>query len=366
MLRFALLLCTLAGVAAVATVEEALPVPAQYKDVKLEEPLTKEEKPDPLKFPGVNQTETDAAFPGGRMPRKMEAWPKTEVTNAEGEKTMRPAKCELITILQDSSAGWENNCDGLVKYDGAKTEEECKAACHGDSLCPSWQFNNETACFIGEGTGCGAKRSGFPQAGGQRIQHGNVRVLMDMKTPGEGAKSFQVLGLKNIGKFQMPNGEFPTPEEGVEHCKHRCYANIECRFWQYSSDDGCWYNTAHLANLDEFTTADIDRTSDWLNNYIAGEYIQHYCKPEEPAIATPPAAEVVKEKPDLTWVWVVLGTVPILLALAGLAYYLTMKAPPKKRAVKVKAPAPEVEPLVEKLPTRYSTRTEMLPPIFVR
>jgi len=344
-------------VVSAATADEMFPAPTWWKDTVYQAPLSKDQVPDVSKFPGATLAATDAAFPLGKQPPNMAAWEK----DAEGN----PKPCaHKVTGAEDTDKGWNGNCLDLRHFPEIKTEAECKKTCEEHALCPSWQHNPETGCWMGGGLSCSRDRPALTGESAERLQHGSVTVLADLKAAG-----FQIMGLTKVGKFLREDGTQPSTEAGIKDCKDFCYSDIRCQYWQFSSEDGCWYDYGGNAALNELTTENTQSGSDaqWIGGFEAGEYIQHYCPlPEAPApTPAPVVAPAPKPAPDLTWLWITLGVLGALL-IAATVYFLRPK-PKKVRAVKpLPAPAPEVEPLVEKLPTRYSTRTEMLPPIFVR
>eukprot|EP00747_Dinoflagellata_sp_TGD_P164753 gnl/TRDRNA2_/TRDRNA2_185114_c0_seq1.p1 gnl/TRDRNA2_/TRDRNA2_185114_c0~~gnl/TRDRNA2_/TRDRNA2_185114_c0_seq1.p1 ORF type:complete len:387 (-),score=64.35 gnl/TRDRNA2_/TRDRNA2_185114_c0_seq1:123-1283(-) len=357
MLRAACLLCTLANIVAAVTIEEALPPPSWYDMIETIEPVAAGTTIDLELFPSKNGTETDKAFadfPGERMPMNMAAWPKVDG---------RPGPCPDYTIVEDSETGWENNCRGLVKTDIA-SELECKAACVGDSMCATWQYNTDTGCHVGggfaEGNDCDALRTSFPNLGGQRIVHGQAVVLLNLKA--DGAKQWKDEKAVFVGKFKKGTEVIPD-EEGIKHCKGHCEADITCEFWWYFKSEGCYIenvrsNRADMPANNQTTFWDDDikeapagmgNMTEWNEDFLAGEYLQHQCVEQSAASSGAIEAattEAPPPAPDHTWVWILLGGVLALLgALAAAYYFLKPQAAPKKRAVKVK-PDPYVAPKV--------------------
>eukprot|EP00747_Dinoflagellata_sp_TGD_P165389 gnl/TRDRNA2_/TRDRNA2_186596_c0_seq1.p1 gnl/TRDRNA2_/TRDRNA2_186596_c0~~gnl/TRDRNA2_/TRDRNA2_186596_c0_seq1.p1 ORF type:complete len:406 (+),score=75.80 gnl/TRDRNA2_/TRDRNA2_186596_c0_seq1:89-1306(+) len=392
MLRSGFLLCTLGHAAAtdLPPIDELLKPPAWWEYVEPVEAVGTETTAVPAinveYFPGENGTMTDLAFeawPEKRMPMNMGAWPKDATTS-------RPAACADLTVLEDAVSGWANNCRGLYKLASATTEEACKAACHGESLCSTWQWNDGTGCHVGggdssagvQGVDCEAARAGFPNTGGERIQHGQVSVLLDLKDK----VIWKDEKAKDIGKFPDEDGIPIGNARGTEHCKRHCYADITCQFWMYFNDTGCLISDARSNRGDTPTNNQTTFWSDdviyapkivagdaatqeafdkWEENFIAGEYIQHHCIAEaadvggeikEPTPTLPPA-------PDHTWVWWVLGLATGGVLAAGIAYYfLRPKAPPKKRAIKV-TPAPPPEPKTVTVVHTMPVTTYAAPPV---
>eukprot|EP00933_Yihiella_yeosuensis_P046464 TRINITY_DN41997_c0_g1_i1.p1 TRINITY_DN41997_c0_g1~~TRINITY_DN41997_c0_g1_i1.p1 ORF type:complete len:460 (+),score=55.65 TRINITY_DN41997_c0_g1_i1:207-1382(+) len=104
----------------------------------------------------------------------------------------------------------------------------------------------------------------------QRLQHGYVRVLRDLK-------GVQIIGLEKV--FDNADSHFKEDQIAAEHCKHICYSDIRCQYWTYAPRFGCWVEDASKQYSPSYplTSEGFSRTTPFALNSIAGEYIQHYC-----------------------------------------------------------------------------------------
>merc|ERR1712110_933037 len=94
----------------------------------------------------------------------------------------------------------------------------------------------DSSCWQGMGFNCFGSRPGFTPVRAQRFQHGQVRVLQDLK-------GWQIFGLTRVfttngaGYF---DGQADAEEKSVNACKNQCYSDIKCDYWSYSIWFGCW------------------------------------------------------------------------------------------------------------------------------
>jgi len=212
-------------------------------------------------FPGLTAEQSGEAWPFGRQPKSLECWPRT----SEG----RPAQCKLTTVIEDSKDGWPGVCWGLQKKDVPTTE--CDEACATDPECPSYQIEDDN-CYMGLGRECYVRESArdWMPTRAQRYQHGTVRVLMDLK-------GWQVTGLSKV--FRPKADYFDTHEEAAERCKMACYSDIDCQYWIYSTEYGCWVEDIRKFTVKyPVTTKEMTRDSTFAQTAIAGEMVQHICE----------------------------------------------------------------------------------------
>eukprot|EP00929_Paragymnodinium_shiwhaense_P086182 TRINITY_DN466_c0_g2_i1.p1 TRINITY_DN466_c0_g2~~TRINITY_DN466_c0_g2_i1.p1 ORF type:complete len:622 (-),score=84.60 TRINITY_DN466_c0_g2_i1:390-2198(-) len=212
-------------------------------------------------FPGLTAETSNQAWPLGHQPKSLECWPKTP----EG----KPSQCKVTTVIEDTKIGWPGVCWGLQKKDVSISE--CDSTCKSDPECAGYQIEDDN-CYMGQGRDCYRRESSkdWRPTRAQRMQHGSVRVLMDLK-------GWQVQGLSKV--FRAKADYFDTHESAAEHCRLACYSQIECQYWSYSTDYGCWIEDVTKFRVTyPLTTADLTRDSTFAQTAIAGEYIQHICE----------------------------------------------------------------------------------------
>lgn len=220
-------------------------------------------------WPAGTAQASQAAWPAGQQPKSLAAW------KVDGN---RLAMCWQTEVLSDISNGWSGQCVGLALKQ-APSVVKCRNSCHNDPSCPVWQFNpgqTQGGCWQGQGYEC-ESRHGFDKvafSGGQRIQHGSIRVLKNLK-------GLEVYNLKNLGTM-----EGHDEADNIEHCRRLCYSNILCQYWQYGSD-GCSVEDSTYKSVQYplTTQGGASYTTAAARNIVAGEFIQHYCPPrdEQPA-----------------------------------------------------------------------------------
>jgi len=188
-------------------------------------------------------------------------------------------------MLQDRKDGWPGLCLKLFDASQIENEDICKQVCHYDARCAVWQFNNQTSpgqCWVGFGENC-VYRDGYAASitvqGAQRLMHGEVKVLMNIS-------GWKINNLYNIGMFHEGNMDV-----SILRCKAWCYSSIHCEYWQYGPG-GCWvdgplFSTARGTNPGNkvqyplTTNGGATNTTVEASGMMFGEYIQHYCPPED-------------------------------------------------------------------------------------
>mmetsp|Transcript_52414 Transcript_52414/g.93945 ORF Transcript_52414/g.93945 Transcript_52414/m.93945 type:complete len:681 (-) Transcript_52414:106-2148(-) len=229
-------------------------------------------------FPGSSGVASNLAWPNGKQPSNGECWPK----GWQGADL----PCNVVTVLDDTSAGWPGLCRQLVEMKGVNGTD-CEANCRANPLCPSWQNSVYFSCWQGLGYDCFV-RNNFMVRGAQRLQHGSVRVLMNLT-------GWQIIGLYKA--FDNAAGYFPNVEDAIKLCKHVCYSDIKCQYWTYAPNFGCWVEdaTQEYGPNWPLTTDSATRTTDDALDTVAGEYIQHFCPEGETGTITPTAPPVLTE-----------------------------------------------------------------------
>jgi len=220
-------------------------------------------------FPGLSANTSDLAWPSGRQPWSLECWPKNW--------TGGYIPCQKVEVLQDKNDKWPGKCVGLTKQPSSladlptdpSTQGLCQQNCNQNPLCSTWQTGLYGECWQGVGQNCFVRES-FSPGGAQRLQHGEVRKLMDLA-------GWQIVGL--FKNFDNGNNFFLRDLDAVMACKFVCYSDIRCQFWQYSPKYGCYvedpsqgFSPAYPLTLDW-----AYRSTSFALDCIAGEFIQHFC-----------------------------------------------------------------------------------------
>ncbi|CAL1130554.1 unnamed protein product, partial [Cladocopium goreaui] len=214
-------------------------------------------------WPATTAEDSHKAWPMGRQPELLAAWPVRDG---------KIAMCWQSQVLKDIQDGWPGQCVGLAVVQ-APTVEKCRISCTNQPRCPVWQFNPgqiEGGCWQGQGYHCN-KRNGFSTvqfSGGQRIQHGSVRVVKQMA-------GIEVHNLRLIGKLS------DSDQRGdIARCRELCHSDILCQYWQYGRD-GCQVEDPAYSSVQYPLTLEggASVTSDYAKSVVAGEFIQHYCPP---------------------------------------------------------------------------------------
>jgi len=227
-----------------------------------------------------------------------------------------PLPCWKVTAIHDSDLGWPGQCDGLEK----KVEvdaQSCGESCANDPMCQVWEFTAQSECYQGEGLHCqtstGQLASVIRRA--QRLQHGAVRVLKDMK-------GWEVFNLRSLGSWNTGN-----ESDGIEHCRAFCYSDISCQYWQYG-EGGCFVEDprdemmglfrSYVAQYPLTTDGGATRDSPFAQSALAGEYIQHICPAHERAAANSGAGASSSNFVSLWLPWCLVAVV-LLISVAVMA-----------------------------------------------
>jgi hypothetical protein len=244
--------------------------------------------------------------------------------------------CPNYTVLESKLSGWYDGCLGLtnqVEYD-TQGVSGCAAQCYKDMNCSIWQMVNSSGvqkCWSGSVVhGCLARNSGTGHPptqfekdllGGERVQHGFVKVVQKNKE--------ETLGLKS---YPEATG---TDVEKAARCKVFCETDVSCTVWQYGSN-GCWME--HLPGNKKGNTT---TTSDFALGMTAGETVEHVCPPYQP----PPCDFWCKYK-----TWIIVGSILALLAIAGLIFFLLQKKPKVKKTRTIIPKKEEPKPVITFIP----------------
>lgn len=227
----------------------------------------------PRTWPAKTPEESNAQWPGGHQPKKLECWSK----DSAGDYL----PCWYIKTLEDHERGWPAKCTGLLPVDPSgisdvKPAEQCMELCKRNAECPVWintmGDDGRMVCSNGYGTDCYAQMSGSrggPQVvSGQRLQHGSVQVLWQ----------FSQTWIKSGLRVVFDSDYFKTREDATDTCKKMCYSDLHCQWWLYSTENGCYVESPPQNQVPyPLVEADIDRDSDEAKTVIMGEYIQHRC-----------------------------------------------------------------------------------------
>lgn len=283
-------------------------------------------------FPGATAAASDATFPSGKQPVRLQYWPQLHYGLAN--RTL--LGCWKVQVLHDTQKEWPGLCVNLApNREVAATEAACRTFCENEPRCPVWQFANQTSpgqCWVGFGTNC-ANRKGrgadISVQAAQRIMHGDVRVLMDLR-------GWKINHLYQIGFFDSGDDVL-----GVDRCKAWCYSTIGCQYWQYSAAaGGCFvdapmFSTQRNSKPNEVVQYPLTTTGGASPNaaFQDGEYITHYCPPLPQETTQAPAAPIFDPgrsttqssgglfSGNLFWV----GAPLLLLAAAAGGVYLFMQ-----------------------------------------
>ncbi|CAE7672445.1 ILV2 [Symbiodinium sp. CCMP2456] len=255
-------------------------------------------------WPAQTQEESNEAWPTGHQPASLAAW-----SVKHGKLSM----CWQSKVLRDVEHGWPGQCVGLL-FVQATTLTTCRNSCLNDPRCSVWQFNPgqmNGGCWQGQGHHCESRNGYNPVqfSGGQRIQHGSIRVMKQMS-------GIEVHGLRPIGKLYSDD-----QSTNIERCRNVCYSDILCQYWQYG-EDGCRVEDPTYSSVQYPLTLEggASKTSEYARRILAGEYIQHLCPPRsQPEFR----AALRKDHPDPLGEYAAWRLVPygILLALVILTLF---------------------------------------------
>lgn len=304
-------------------------------------------------FPGATVATSNAAWVDGKQPEVLQYWPQSGYGTPDRVLLRCPAK----KVVRDHQRGWPGFCKNLKRNVDAPTMSQCQNFCMSAPRCSVWQFVNQTnppQCWVGFGTDCltpARSADGVSVQGAQRIQHGEVAVLM----PIDGWK------INNLANIFLTGGDALLNQQ---RCQTWCYANIACGFWQFNAElGGCFveaplFSTNMGANPQQVVqyplTSDGGATRD--DRWKIGEYITHYCPPPPPAPTTPAPAPSPRPFVPLppfvgggeqkesnggsafNWNWV-FGGVAVLVGLAAVIWYFmtqqgkaAARAPPRSQS----------------------------------
>lgn len=230
-------------------------------------------------WPGPTPEASNGMWPSGRQHASLEAWPR--------DSAGRLAPCWRTQVVEDTQVGWPGQCAGLP-HTQAQSERECGTTCLNDAGCSVWQYT-ASGCAAGkapEFCNSAVDTNTVQVIGAQRVVHGDVRVLKDLR-------GWQLQNLKFAGALL---------QGGVEHCRRLCHSELTCEYWLYGKD-GCWFDDPATAAVEyPLTTGPHGATTDtnFARTVIAGEYLQHFCPPQpvepvEPAHASRTGGNVVPD-----------------------------------------------------------------------
>mmetsp|Transcript_136141 Transcript_136141/g.435488 ORF Transcript_136141/g.435488 Transcript_136141/m.435488 type:complete len:1005 (-) Transcript_136141:205-3219(-) len=218
-------------------------------------------------WPATTVAGSHAAWPQGHQPKAAENWPLKENGLPDG--------CWKTTVLQDMHLGWPCKCRDLTRT-SSMNALECHETCTRNPMCSVWQYNYMTQCWQGVGHICGSdewKGSDLLSTGAQRVQHGDVYVLKNMR-------GWEIKGLGEVGDTTWGSSNHT---EGIVNCRAWCYSNLRCQFWSYTpgkcfAEDPGGHRKAIAYPLVNGVNAFAN--SDLAHTVLAGEFISHRCPPE--------------------------------------------------------------------------------------
>jgi hypothetical protein len=287
-------------------------------------------------FPGLNAELSNAAWASGKQPEKLVCWPK--------DTSGKLKSCKNSKVLEDSSYGCEDSvccgrdsgnpcfCQNMALQ--IPTPPSCSQYCLNNPECQTYMENTSSSCSIGLGYQCYSNdqpKSEEPLRL-QRIQHGSIRVLMDLT-------GWQVQGLVRVFPVNGQTGGKPFFgwKEGTDdwdgghawkvaaaRCRDVCYSDIKCEFWIYSIWYGCWVEDATHANVSRpLTLANADRSSKFAKSARAGQYILHTCDGSD--YVSQPDASAMPYCAEPNWMRVEPGSTPTapIMDLPGTTFTIT-------------------------------------------
>jgi hypothetical protein len=238
-------------------------------------------------FPGTTPQTSNSFWPSGHQPQNLECWHKEEngALNA----------CWYTKVLFSRDRGWPGKCQGLLQVN--TNGKSCEETCLENEECPVWQTfwegKNNLVCMQGRGRDCAGMRHhdnsiNIDQA--QRIQHGDIRVLMSLKG----------MEIRNL-RQDFDAGYYTVTSDATEACSFMCYSDIHCQYWVYSSTEGCFLEDPPMhAVAYPLTQADVSHNSAFAKSVVAGEYILHRC-PENDGTFT--SNDINNNFTLLPWEW---------------------------------------------------------------
>jgi len=230
-------------------------------------------------FPGLSEHTSNKAWPSGRQPWSLECWPKNW--------TGGYVPCQTVRVLEDTADNWAGQCAKLKLLHGIGQAADCRQRCLENPLCASWHAGIYGQCFHGVGRDCYSANHAARPGKAQRLQHGEVRVLMDLT-------GWHVVGLHRVFE-KSGSGNFHGNTDAIVACKKICYSDIKCQYWQYSPVYGCYVEDASQDYGPPYPLT-LDwayRNTQFALSCMAGEFIQHYCpKAKTTAYPTEPPEEI--------------------------------------------------------------------------
>lgn len=230
-------------------------------------------------FPGLYQHTSNEAWPSGHQPWSLQCWPK----NWAGGYVA----CQTVSVLEDTAEGWPGHCSQLKLLRGIGEADDCRRRCLENPLCASWHAGFYGQCFHGVGRDCYSANHVVSLRKAQRLQHGEVRVLMDLT-------GWHIVGLHRVFE-RSGSGSFQSDAAAVVACKKICYSDIKCQYWQYSPVYGCYVEDASQEYGPPYPLT-LDwayRNTQFALSCIAGEFVQHYCpSTKTTAYPTKPPEEI--------------------------------------------------------------------------
>lgn len=228
------------------------------------------QQPD-VSWPARTVQASHAAWPGGHQPNVAESW----VLKENG----LPDECWRTTVLQDMHLGWPGKCHDLTRT-GATNAIDCHESCTKNPMCSVWQYNHMTQCWQGIGHNCGLsgwQGSDMLATGAQRLQHGDVYVLKDMR-------GWDIDGLADLGDTTWGSWNHT---DGIINCRSWCYSNLRCQVWTYA-EGHCFAEDPSPArkplSYPLVVNVNARQTSDLAKLVLAGEFIEHVCPPRPPSV----------------------------------------------------------------------------------
>lgn len=218
-------------------------------------------------FPGDTPELSNRAWVSGRPPMSTECWPK------DGAALI---PCLDLTILEDAtdaSLPSLGACSDLAQT--SILADACEAECKANTHCSVWEEGADGTCFQGKGKHCFTPGSIATKA--QRIMHGDIRVLMNLG--GLEITSGLSQAFDN-GAFAI-GGFFSSQADAVVACKNVCYSDVDCEYWMFSSEIGCWVEDKSVSSVPYPLTLSSSTRESEEALLTMGEYIKHYCPDNE-------------------------------------------------------------------------------------
>jgi len=290
------------------------------------------ELPDYKLFPGADAAASHAGWPCGRQPPWLSEW------TLNGSL---PLPCQSITgkkstVVFDAHSEWPGACAsasqatniddglglGLLQVPEEKDVGACQAGCVYDAFCSVWQFR-DGACYRGVGIHCWHGLGAGQVATAQRLMHGAVRVLIDLK-----AWRLKIRENFLVHLGQLTYGTRGGTFRAVDRCRAWCHSNIKCQYWQVDEDEHgeerCWVETQIGTHTVPYPLTAINV---WRANITAGEYIQHFCPASFVPLAPAKDAASTPYSAPPEWVGYCLAAILVILALFCVCRQMRKRTP---------------------------------------